>query len=130
MRCIPAQVSELQVQLQQVSVQADETSRSLHAAADAARCAEAAAREEVKTLELCNEQLLSEKEWTWDTMQAMEVCGRLACMSFLCERLEALMRCCAVMRASEASIIRRIRPRRYCGLRGRTFINEFSEGIN
>lgn len=99
MRCIPAQVSELQVQLQQVSVQADETSRSLHAAADAARCAEAAAREEVKTLELCNEQLLSEKEWTWDTMQAMEVCGRLACVANLCEGLEALMRCSAVMRA-------------------------------
>lgn len=67
------QVEVLQAELQRVSQQADETGRALQAAAEAARQSEAAAREEVKTLELCNEQLLSEKEWTWDTMQAMEV---------------------------------------------------------
>lgn len=67
------QVLELQSQLERVSRQADETGRCLHAAVEAARRSEAAARDQVKTLELCNEQLLSEKEWTWDTMQAMEV---------------------------------------------------------
>lgn len=56
-----------------MSAQADEMSRLLQAAAETARCSEAAARKEVKTLELCNEQLLSEKEWTWDTMQALQV---------------------------------------------------------
>ncbi|CAL8462828.1 g2362 [Coccomyxa elongata] len=67
-----SKVLELQSQLERVSRQADETGRCLHAAVEAARRSEAAARDEVKTLELCNEQLLSEKEWTWDTMQAME----------------------------------------------------------
>ena len=67
------QVLELQAELERVSRQADETGRCLQAAAEDARRSEAAARKEVQTLELCNEQLLSEKEWTWETMQAMEV---------------------------------------------------------
>ncbi|BDA50922.1 hypothetical protein COCOBI_17-1410 [Coccomyxa sp. Obi] len=67
-----SKVLELQAELERVSGQADEMGRCLQAAAEAARRSEAAARDEVKALALSKEQLLSEKEWTWDTMQAME----------------------------------------------------------